>query len=89
MQKMGPDDFVVCLEIGAQNSAGGMTVSHPAVSTFQGKEHWREDIRIGDVETSGWDGVCTKPSTPFPLHQPVFPGTDVTDKVKQALKAEK
>ncbi len=85
-KKCGPDDFVICLEIGAQNGAGGTTVSYPAVSTFQGKEHWHEGSSFGGVEVSGWNGVCTKPMTPFHPNPQLFPGTDVTEKVNQALK---
>jgi hypothetical protein len=85
-KKCGPDDFVICLEIGAQNGAGGMTVSYPAVSTFQGKEHWHEGSSFGGVEVSGWNGVCTKPMTLFHPNPQLFPGTDVTEKVNQALK---
>jgi hypothetical protein len=77
----------VCLEIGGQNTLGGSTVSR-VVYTSKGK--WldeggflgnmaQEDSPSGGVDR--WPRYCTKG-----FHQKLVPGTDVTDKVNQALR---
>jgi hypothetical protein len=88
----------ICLEIGAQNSRGGMSVSR-VVYTAKGK--WLDQGGVlgsnsADLERmkgSGytadrWPNYCYKMKA-FGGEGDMFPGTDVTDKVKQALKAEK
>ncbi len=78
-------DFVLCLEIGGQNGAGGMTVSHAVYDVFRGKGHWRDGTGIAGAISSDvdwWDGICQKGT----FHKTLLPGTDVTEKVNQALK---
>jgi hypothetical protein len=80
----------VCLEIGGQNTLGGSTVSR-VVYTSRGK--WldeggflgslaQQDRPSGSVDR--WQGSCTRG-----FHQKLLPGTDVTDKVTQALNKDK
>jgi hypothetical protein len=95
------DEGAVCLEIAAQNGAGGMSVSRVVYFTPDWKgakrlrEHWLDESGVGgsasaDVERmrgSGyevdrWDHVCIK-------SRKLLPGTDVTEKVKEALQAAK
>ena len=92
------DEGAVCLEIAAQNGMGGMSVSRVVYFTPDWKgakrlrEHWLDESGMGgsasaDVERmrgSGyevdrWDHVCIK-------SRKLLPGTDVTEKVKEALK---
>lgn len=61
----------ICLEIGAQNSLGGQTVGR-AVYTNAGK--WKDSWDL--------DNSCLQRG----FHRKPVPGTDVTDKVNQALK---
>jgi hypothetical protein len=78
----------VCLEVGGQNGGGGMTVSRVA---YTAKKRWldeggfagamlMENSRTGGVDR--WQGICTKGT----FHAKLVPGTDVTEKVNQALK---
>jgi hypothetical protein len=80
----------VCLEISGQNTLGGSTVSR-VVYTSKGK--WRDEggfsgmVAQDDRPSGGvdrWAGYCWKG-----FHQKLVPGTDVTDKVNQALKEAK
>lgn len=87
-----------CLEVGSQNGAGGMSVSR-VVRTSKGK--WLDEsgalgansadlerMRGSGYHVDRWPNFCYKMK--FGGGQGnMFPGTDVTDKVKQALKAEK
>jgi hypothetical protein len=98
------DDGAVCLEIGGQNGTGGMSVSRVVLTSkgqwfdetgFGGSasadferhfgggyevDRWRVRLR----DSSGHKtGVCQK--KPGEMQ----PGTDVTEKVNQALKGEK
>lgn len=94
------DEGAVCLEIGGQNGAGGMSVSRIVYFTqdWTGakrlKGHWLDEggfggsaaQRVGGGYTvDRWGGSCTKGA----FHPKLVPGTDVTDKVNQVLKAEK
>ncbi len=82
----------VCLEVGGQNTLGGMTVSR-VVYTSKGR--WFDEggiagamLRENQHNSGGvdrWPGVCTKGT----FHPKLVPGTDVTDKVNEILKAEK
>jgi hypothetical protein len=86
----------ICLEIAGQNAMGGMSVSR-VVYTSKGR--WLDEggflggmaaHNSGSYEVDRWgQGGCTKPPTPFHSNQKLLPGTDVTEKVNQALKAEK
>lgn len=92
------DEGAVCLEIGGQNGAGGISVSRVVYITSDWKgakrlrEHWLDEGGMGgsasaDVErmsgsgyvVNRWDHVCIKSKN-------LLPGTDVTEKVNQALK---
>jgi hypothetical protein len=92
------DEGAVCLEIGSQNGAGGMSVSRVVYFTPDWKgakrlrEHWLDEggmggsgsadverMRRSGYEVDRWDHVCTKSRN-------LLPGTDVTEKVKEALK---
>ena len=79
----------ICLEVGAQNGMGGMTVSK-VVYTSKGR--WLDEGGFGGAlaqQNSGgvdrWQDVCTKGI----FHPKLFSGTDVTEKVNQALKDAK
>jgi hypothetical protein len=82
----------VCPEIGGQNGAGGMTVSRVV---YTAKARWldeggfagaflQEHQHVGGG-VDRWDGYCEKGT----FHKKLVPGTDVTEKVKQALKDDK
>jgi hypothetical protein len=84
------DSGDVCLEIGGQNTLGGQTVDR-VVFTNNGK--WRDGTGLlgslaspdhVDGSRNMWPGYCTRG-----FHQKLVPGTDVTDKVNQALKDAK
>jgi hypothetical protein len=87
------DNGDICLEISGQNTLGGQTVDR-IVFTSKGKwmdsSGWREGLTAGDPSlhpggsTDRWPGHCTRG-----FHQKLVPGTDVTDKVNQALKEGK
>jgi hypothetical protein len=92
------DEGAVCLEIAGQNSMGGPSVSRVVYLTdawpHRGKNHWLDEGGFGGaamMNHSGtytvdrWDHTCTKGT----FHPKLVPGTDVTDKVNQVLKAEK
>jgi hypothetical protein len=78
----------VCLEIGGQNGMGGQTVSR-VVYTSKGRwldeggffGSWDQQNR-GTGGVDRWLGVCQKGG----FHPKLVPGTDVTEKVNQALK---
>jgi len=78
----------VCLEIGGQNGMGGQTVSR-VVYTSKGRwldeggffGSWDQQNR-GTGGVDRWLGVCTKGN----FHPKLVPGTDVTERVNQALK---
>ena len=80
----------VCLEVGGQNGMGGTTVSR-VVYTSKGR--WMDEggvfgaMDMGTRHTGGvdrWLGACTKGT----FHAKLVPGTDVTDKVNEALKQQ-
>ena len=84
------DHGEICLEIGGQNTLGGQTVSR-VVYTSDGR--WmdeggflgamaQENRPSGGVDR--WAGFCTKG-----FRKKLLPGTDVTEKVNQALKDAK
>jgi hypothetical protein len=92
------DDGAVCLEIAGQNSMGGPSVSRVVYLTdswpHRNKNHWLDEGGFGGAamaHNSGsytvdrWGSICTKGT----FHPKLVPGTDVTDKVNQVLKAEK
>jgi hypothetical protein len=80
-----------CLEIGAQNSVGGQTVSrivYLANGKFLDEGGFRGMIAQDDSFSEGraggvdrWQRVCLKG-----FHQKLVPGTDVTEDVKKAFK---
>ena len=81
----------VCLAIGGQNGMGGMSVSH-VVYTSKGR--WLDERGFGgglathnsgSYEVDRWGGVCQKVKA-FGGQGDMQPGTDVTEKVNQALK---
>jgi hypothetical protein len=98
------DDGAVCLEIGGQNGAGGMSVSRVVLTS---KGQWFDETGFGGsasadfqrhfnggYQVDRWqvrvrdssghrDGVCQK------RREEMQPGKDVTEKVNNALKAEK
>ena len=87
----GPEDLLVCLEIGGQNGMGGMTVSRVAVTLEGNKEHWYDSTGmlagLGPDSSDRWDGICTKPKTPFNSNPQLRPGgTDVTEVVSRRLR---
>lgn len=78
----------ICLEIGAQNSMGGMTVSRVV---YTNKGRWLDEGGFfGAMDQSNrnsggvdrWEGVCTKGV----FRGKLVDGTDVTDKVNDAMK---
>jgi len=94
------DEGAVCLEVAGQNGAGGLSVSRVVYFTadWSGakrlKGHWLDEGGFGGTaardigggyEVNRWQGPCTKGT----FHAKLVPGTDVTDKVNQVLKAEK
>lgn len=70
----GKSGSKVCLEIGAQNGLGGITVSQVVYASGVRGSGWNYPTTIGGVEYSAWQADCTKSST------------DVTESVNQALK---
>jgi hypothetical protein len=92
------DQGAVCLEFGGQNGLGGTSVSRVVYVTpdFTGAKrlrgHWLDEGGFGGSGpgTNGfavdrWPGVCFKAKFGGG-HGDTFPGTDVTEKVNQALK---
>jgi hypothetical protein len=93
----------VCLEIAEQNAMGGLSVSRVVylspILTHREKGRWLDEggflggmaaaDHSGGYEVDRWGEGCTNPPTPFRPKQKLYPGTDVTEKVNQALKAEK
>jgi len=90
------DSGNVCLEIGGQNTLGGQTVSR-VVYTSKGR--WLDEggfvggLAQGQNPGAGgvdrWRGYCTTGGfgkVRENLHPKLLPGTDVTEKVNQALK---
>ncbi|PYX58182.1 MAG: hypothetical protein DMG76_09945 [Acidobacteria bacterium] len=94
------DAGAVCLEIGGQNGFGGTSVSRVVYITSDWKgakrlrEHWLDETGFGGsasaeaerMTDSGynvnrWGRVCIQ-------SRKLLPGTDVTDKVNQALQRE-
>ena len=78
----------VCLEVGGQNGMGGQTVSR-VVYTREGR--WLDEGGFGGAmaQQGGggvdrWPGVCTTRS----FHAKLIEGTDVTERVNEALRAE-
>ena len=80
----------ICLEVGGQNTLGGQTVDR-IVYTNTGK--WKDsggfagEAMTGTYGAGGvdrWDRSCVQG-----FHRKLVPGTDVTDKVNQALREAK
>jgi hypothetical protein len=91
------DDGAVCLEIAGQNGMGGMSVSRVVYLTdvwpHKGKGKWMDEGGVfgamasdhsGNYQVDRWGGYCNKVKA-FGKSD-LFPGTDVTEKVTQALK---
>jgi hypothetical protein len=75
------DKGTVCLEIGGQNSMVGQTVDRAVYYEWRGKGRWLDEQgAFGNKDR--WLGYCTKGL----FHEKMLPGTDVTDRVNQALK---
>jgi len=81
----------VCLEIAGQNSMGGLTVSRVV---YMRNGRWLDEggflgaMSLTQEKNGGvdrWLGICTKGS----FHPKLVAGTDVTEKVNQALKDAK
>ena len=81
----------VCLVIGGQNGLGGMSVSR---IVYTSKGRWLDERGFGGglaVHNSGsyevdrWGGFCQKLKA-FGRQGDMQPGTDVTERVNQALK---
>jgi len=85
------DEGAVCLEVGAQNGAGGISVSRVVyvTSDWKGakrlKEHWLDENGFAG-SNDRWRGVCQKIKAFSPEGGDMKPGTDVTNTVNQALK---
>jgi hypothetical protein len=77
----------ICLEVGAQNGVGGQSVSR-VVFTSKGK--WKDEggssgewaAHNGPGSANRWGYLCTIGV----FHPKMVPGTDVTEKVNQALQ---
>jgi hypothetical protein len=99
------DEGAVCLEIGAQNGRGGISVSRVVYVTPEWKGakrlrgHWLDESGVGGsasadfqrdygggFEVDRWRGVCQKAKAFSGGGGDMKPGTDVTEKVNQALK---
>lgn len=91
------DDGAICLEIAAQNSLGGMTVSRVVYLTdswpHRNKNHWLDEggfaggmsqQQTGDGSVDRWPGTCQKTGA-FGRGGAMKPGVDVTNKVIQSL----
>jgi hypothetical protein len=79
----------VCLEVGGQNGMGGQTVSRVV---YMSNGRWLDQGGFGGAlaqQDGGgvdrWQDVCTKGI----FHPKLVAGTDVTEKVNQALKDAK
>lgn len=96
------NDGAVCLEIAGQNGMGGMAVSRVVYLAeawhHRGKGRWMDEggflggmaaDQSGSYQVDRWGGYCTKVPTPFHPNQKLLPGTDVTEKVNQALRRVK
>jgi hypothetical protein len=95
------NDGAVCLEVAAQNGMGGMSVSRVVYLTeawpHRGKGKWMDEGGVfgamsadhsGNYQVDRWGGFCYKVKA-FGKQGDMFPGTDVTEKVTQALKDAK
>jgi hypothetical protein len=95
------NDGAVCLEVAGQNSMGGMSVSRVVYLTdvwpHRGKGKWMDEggflggmaaDHSGTYQVDRWGGYCYKLKA-FGKQGDLFPGTDVTEKVMQALKDSK
>jgi hypothetical protein len=95
------NEGAVCLEIGGQNGMGGMSVSRVVYLTdawpHRGKGKWMDEGGFGgaaaanvsgNYQVDRWGGFCYKVKA-FGRQGDLFPGTDVTEKVTQALKDAK
>ena len=94
------NDGAVCLEIAGQNGMGGMSVSRVVYLTdswhHRGKGRWMDAggflgamaaDNSGSYTVDRWPGFCFKDKV-FG-HGDMYPGTDVTVNVKEALKDSK
>jgi hypothetical protein len=85
------DEGAVCLEVAGQNGMGGMTVSRVVYLTqawpHRGRRKWEYSITVGDIEVDGWRGLCYKAKA-FGRQGDLYPGVDVTEKVKETLKTK-
>jgi hypothetical protein len=75
----------ICLAVGAQNGLGGMTVSYVV---YLSNGRWLDEGGLGGALTqqngggvNRWPEACTKGA----FHPKLVTGTDVTEKVNQAL----
>ena len=95
------NDGAVCLEVAGQNGMGGMSVSRVVYLTdawpHRGKGKWMDEggfagamlaDHSGNYQVDRWSGYCYKVKA-FGGQGDMFPGTDVTEKVTQALKDAK
>ena len=95
------DEGAVCLEVAGQNGMGGMTVSRVVYLTqawpHRGKGKWMDEggfiggmaaNQSGNYSVDRWGGACYKVKA-FGRQGDMNPGTDVTQKVKEALKDSK
>ena len=95
------NDGAVCLEIAGQNAMGGMSVSRVVYLTeawpHRGKGKWMDEGGVfgamaadhsSSYQVDRWGGFCYKVKA-FGKQGDLFPGTDVTEKVTQALKDAK
>jgi hypothetical protein len=95
------NEGAVCLEIAGQNGMGGMSVSRVVYLTdawpHRGKGKWMDEGGVigamsadhsGNYQVDRWGGFCAKVKA-FGGEGPLNPGTDVTEKVKEALKGSK
>jgi len=97
------DRGAICLEIAGQNAMGGLSVSRVVylspTLTHRDKGKWLDEGGFlggmaaadhgGGYQVDRWGAACTNPPTPFHPTQKLYPGTDVTEKVKEALKDSK
>jgi hypothetical protein len=85
------DEGAACLEVGAQNGTGGVSVSRVVYvpPDWKGvkrlREHWLDEDGFSG-SSDRWPGICQKPRALAGTGGDMKPGTDVTDEVNQALK---
>ncbi len=95
------NEGAVCLDIAGQNGLGGMSASRVVYLTdawpHRGKGKWMDEggfmggmaaNNSGTYDVDRWGGYCQKVKA-FGKQGDMQPGTDVTEKVNQALKDAK